>query len=303
MALSAGAALRYPSPLRYPGGKGKVANFMKLILLKNGLVGARYTEPYAGGASVALSLLFEDLVADIHINDIDPAVYEFWRAVLYDTELLCKRIFETPVSVAEWKRQKAVQSANDPDPLDLAFSTFFLNRTNRSGIIAGGGVIGGFEQKGVWGIAARYNKLQLIQRVKKVARFQTRITLTKMDASDLLCRVPLSHGQFIYLDPPYYRKGPMLYANFYEHHHHVSIAGSMKKIRAPWIVSYDLAQEITNLYRWARCRKYQVTHSAGEHRLGWEVMFFSPDLLIPRSANPAGVRNLDVDLARANASV
>ncbi|TAN22207.1 MAG: DNA adenine methylase, partial [Actinomycetota bacterium] len=72
----------YPSPLRYPGGKGKITNFMKMVFLVNGLVGAEYVEPYAGGASVGLSLLFEEYASHIYINDLNDSVFAFWNAVV-----------------------------------------------------------------------------------------------------------------------------------------------------------------------------------------------------------------------------
>ena len=176
---------RFPSPLRYPGGKGKVANFMKLLFTENDFVGWDYVEPYAGGASVALALLFEDYAAHVHINDINRSVYAFWRVVLDQPDELCARILDTRVSTAEWRRQRKVQMAVDPAPLDLAFSTFFLNRTNRSGIITGG-IIGGQGQDGTWKLDARYNKSDLVRRIQKVARFRGRITLTQLDAFEFL---------------------------------------------------------------------------------------------------------------------
>ena len=99
---------RYPSPLRYPGGKGKVANYIKLIFLENELIGHEYVEPYAGGASVALSLLYEDYSPHIHINDINLGVYCFWFSVLNRTDELCAKIDETPVTVEEWHRQRTI---------------------------------------------------------------------------------------------------------------------------------------------------------------------------------------------------
>ena len=142
MALERPAHQLYPSPLRYPGGKGKVANFFKLLFLENDLLGSEYVEPYAGGASVGLSLLFEEYASHIHINDLDQSVYTFWKVVLQRPDDLCGRIAAARLGVREWDRQRQVQSATDPDELDLAFSTLYLNRTNRSGII-GGGIIGG----------------------------------------------------------------------------------------------------------------------------------------------------------------
>ena len=44
---------RFYSPLRYPGGKGKVANYFSKLFIDNNLDGGTYVEPYVGGGSVA----------------------------------------------------------------------------------------------------------------------------------------------------------------------------------------------------------------------------------------------------------
>ena len=71
--------------------------------------------------------------------------------------------------MAEWRQQREVYGRRETADLDeLGFATLFLNRTNRSGII-GGGVIGGKQQHGAWGLDARFTKSDLVQRIKKGA--------------------------------------------------------------------------------------------------------------------------------------
>jgi DNA adenine methylase len=199
---------------------------------------------------VALSLLFEEYASHIHINDADRSVYALWHTVLEDTEALCRRIDRAKLTVREWDRQREIHTGGTPgDDLDLAFATFFLNRTSRSGII-GGGIIGGRDQEGEWKIDARWNPGDLIRRVRKIARFRSRITVTNRDAADYLRDVlPDIDSPFLYLDPPYYHKGPELYRNFYEHEDHQEIATLTRALNAPWIVSYDAVAPIEKLYR------------------------------------------------------
>lgn len=288
----------YPSPLRYPGGKRKVTNFIKLVFLENKLVGSEYVEPFAGGASIALSLLYEDYADHVHINDIDNGVVAFWHAVLYDTERLCARIRDAKVTMAEWRRQRVVQQATNPDPLDLAFSTFFLNRTNRSGII-NGGVIGGQGQTGRWKLDARYNKANLTQRIQKIARFSGRITLTHRDAADFLGDwIQPERAGFVYLDPPYYVKGEGLYTNFYEHAHHEEIAELVGRLDGSWMVSYDSVPEIGVLYGKHRALGYSLSYSAADRYRGDEVMFFSSGLVVPQTGSVSCVPASAVDAAR-----
>jgi DNA adenine methylase len=289
MALERPAHQLYPSPLRYPGGKGKVANFFKLLFLENDLLGYEYVEPYAGGASVALSLLFEEYASHIHINDLDRSIYTFWKVVLEQPDDLCHRIAVARLGVREWDRQRQVQSASDPDELDLAFSTFYLNRTNRSGII-GGGIIGGRAQRGKWKIDARWRPGDSIARIEKIARFSSRITLTGLDTATYVETVlPTLDSPVLYLDPPYYTKGKGLYQSFYEHADHERIASLVQDLDQPWIVSYDADPSIEALYNGSRHLKYNLRYTARESSDGTEVMFFSDGLHVPQAASPPAV--------------
>jgi DNA adenine methylase len=283
--------MMYTSPLRYPGGKRKLAEFVKLILRRNALLDGDYAEPYAGGASVALSLLYDEYVRRIFINDIDCAVHAFWDSTLTETHSLCQLISDTAVTIEEWKRQKAIQRDADASPLELGFSTFFLNRTNRSGII-GGGVIGGKDQTGAWTLDARYNKKALVQRIEKVARYASRIHLSRLDAVDFVGAMEksLSARSLIYLDPPYYVKGQTdLYMNFYGPNDHAAVSDAVKKSSKRWIVSYDDVPQIHELYSGFDSLSYNLSYSAQDRYKGAEVMFFCDDLAIPPTENPVKV--------------
>ncbi|MFB2597479.1 DNA adenine methylase [Herbiconiux sp. P17] len=290
---------RYPSPLRYPGGKGKVANFVKLVMLENDLVGHDYVEPYAGGASVALSLLYEDFADHIHINDINSGVSAFWQSAVHETDDLCALIDSTNVSIDEWQRQREIAFNPKSDGLSLAFATFFLNRTNRSGII-GGGVIGGLDQEGPWKLDARYNKPELIRRIQKIGRHRNRISVTKMDAVDYLQRWQRTGESpaLVYLDPPYYVKGEGLYDNFYGPGDHAAVADAVRRLSHEWLVSYDAHPEIMRIYSGLQTIRYSLSYSANSKRSqGAEVMFFSDSLDVP-GLTPSGIPNETVARAQ-----
>ena len=236
---------QFVSPLRYPGGKLKVVDYVKRLLEVNDLQGGTYIEPYAGGASVALNLLYSKHAGRIKINDIDKSIYAFWHCVLNETEELCRRIMDTPVTMETWHRQHVVQLEKEKtDLLSLGFSTFFLNRTNRSGIL-NGGVIGGKEQTGNFKIDARYNKRDLIERIERVAGYSDLIELTSMDAVELIRRYKRTPAAktLVYLDPPYYVKGRDLYLNYYNDDDHRAIAEAIKKYKGKWIISYDAVRQ------------------------------------------------------------
>jgi DNA adenine methylase len=289
---------RYSSPLRYPGGKAQVANFVKVLLLENDLVGSEYVEPYAGGASVALSLLFEDYVSTIHINDLNPGIHDFWKSVLDHTDDLCQLVTETPLTITEWRRQRDTAASDDASTLARGFATFFLNRTNRSGIISGG-VIGGLDQMGLWKIDARFPREELVRRIKKIARFRSRITLTRRDTLDLLLSsTPLpERRRFYFLDPPYYAKGERLYDNFYNHDDHQKIRDAVTDLTDPWIVSYDAAPGIIDMYGEFKSFRYSLSYSANSRARGSEVMFSSSSLALPRES-PSDISPKHVEEAR-----
>jgi len=284
--------MRYCSPLRYPGGKRKLAKFFKLLVQQNG-ISAHYVEPYAGGASVALALLLDEYVSHIHINDISSPIFAFWHSVLFETEALCKKISDTPVSMKEWHKQKNVQLKNDSvNLIELGFSTFFMNRTNRSGIIEGG-VIGGQKQTGKWKIDARYNKDDLIGRIERIARFSNRISLYKQDALHFIRKIEkkLPPGSIFYLDPPYYAKGQDLYQNYYLHDDHLKISRIITKSPFYWAVSYDNTKRVLPLYKNFRKFFYGISYSAGHHYRGAEVMFFCDSLQIPNVGDVTKISN------------
>jgi len=269
-----------------------LANFAKLVVSLNRLLNGHYVEIYAGGASIAWTLLFDEYVQHIHINDLNNSIYAFWKSVLEYTDDLCKLIKDTPITIKERERQKNIQL--DPAKhslLELGFSTFFLNRTNRSGILRGG-VIGGKAQNGKWKIDARFNKADLIARIQRIARYSSRISLYNEDASKFigLLLPNLPRRSLVYLDPPYYSKGDGLYENHYSHEDHVRIASLVGQIKQPWIVSYDNTIPIVNLYQQFRNMKYDLSYSAQDRYAGQEIMFFSDDLVIPDIQNPTHIK-------------
>lgn len=266
------------SPLRYPGGKACIFKFMTKLLEENDLVGTDYAEPYAGGAGLALRLMMEEYVGDIYINDLDPSIHAFWNAILTRPNDFCKWVEEVPVTVEQWLHYKRIQSNyKTVDSFELAKSTFFLNRTNVSGVITGG-IIGGLKQEGKYKIDVRFNKKDLINRIIDISKFSKRIHLYNMDGVDFVKELDrMRKNIFIYLDPPYYKKGSDLYMNAFRDNDHQLLASKVKKLKKKWVISYDNQDFIVQLYKDEPKVMYQLSQCTS-NRIGDEVVIFDKRL-------------------------
>lgn len=271
--------MSFYSPLRYPGGKTRLSPFIKQVIKENNLLGIDYIEPYAGGAGVALSLMFEEYVSNITINDLDLAIYSFWHSVVNYPDTFCEKIDQTPITMDTWYEQKEIQGKKHSklNLLKLGFSTFFLNRTNVSGVIKGG-VVGGKNQTGKYKIDARYKKESLIKRIKRIGDYKNRINVTNEDAQNILKKN--LDDCFLYIDPPYVSRGKDLYMNFYQEDDHRKISETLlnNNSNCYWVLSYDSNSLIHKLY--ARCKNripWNLNYGTS-HRKGTEDIFLHSKL-------------------------
>lgn len=267
------------SPLRYPGGKNKTYNYLKYLVKSNGI--KTYIEPYCGGAAVALKLLINEDVENIIINDYDPSIYAMWYTILNDTEELISKIEGTKFSIEEWEHQKSIQkNKNEQSISELGYSTLYLNRTNRSGILTAG-PIGGLNQTGKYKIDCRFNKETIIKKIELIASKKDKIKLYNKDAIELIKKdISNLSNSLTFFDPPYFTKGKDLYTNFYQKSDHIELSNVIKQYmnNKKWILTYDVHDEIKDLYRDFEYVIYQLNYSVGKSKKGKEFMFFSKNL-------------------------
>ncbi len=267
------------TPLRYPGGKSKVYGYIKELIKLNQCI--TYIEPYAGGAGVAIKLLLNNDVKKIMINDFDKSIYAFWYSVLYHTDELIKKIQSVDICIEEWYQQREVQKTKEEtkDLLELGFSTLFLNRVNRSGIIKGG-VIGGKNQSGNYKMDCRFNKDSIIERIEVIAKYKQKIKIYNLDAEEFIKKsISRTKKSFTFFDPPYYEKGPGLYTNFYNPKDHENLAKVIEKYMSDkkWIITYDNNVTIGNLYSDYENYLYYLNYSVTKPSRGIEYIFFSKE--------------------------
>lgn len=268
------------SILRYPGGKSQLYAVVKSLIEFNSLNNRTYIEPFAGGAGLALKLLFNNVVPNIVINDFDPAIYAAWYSCLNEPNELKRLIRTTPLTINEWDRQKAIYSTpNEHSVLELGFATLYLNRTNKSGIIEGG-VLGKRDQSGPYKMSARFNRDTLCKKVSRIASHKDSIFLYNLDAKKLISDLSSIIGghAFLNIDPPYVKKGSVLYHNFFCKNDHQELSHIISLCSCPWIVTYDMCDFVRELYKGYRCCKIDIHYSANINRNTNEYMFFSNDL-------------------------
>lgn len=270
--MSAGAigvSTRRPliSPLRYPGGKSALYSRLRKMIRDMGLAKCTYVEPYAGGVGAGLSLLVTGQVERVVINDLDPAIHAFWSTVQSKPGWLIERIHNVKLDVSEWRRQREIYVAADTIDLSkLGFATFYLNRTNRSGVL-NGGPIGGLDQTGNYKIDARFNRDGLAERIRILSLYAENIVATSRDGIEIISEYASKDDVFIYADPPYFEKAGSLYLNAFTSENHADLARVLNSVAdRPWILTYDTARQVAELYAERRRREFELHYSA--HRVG-----------------------------------
>jgi DNA adenine methylase len=247
------------------------------------LQGGTYIEPFAGGAGIALDLLFNDLVSHIVINDYDKAVASFWKAVLNENKRFVDYIYNVPLSIDEWKRQKSILDLSNRYSFELGFATFYLNRTNRSGII-NGGPIGGKKQEGEWKLDARFNREALAQRVAEIGKRKSDISIYNKDVNSLIINYVPKYGAktLIYFDPPYFEKGKQLYMNYFSLADHERIERLIREhVRCNWMITYDNVPEIVRIYDGYNMKQYDLNYSVAQKRVASELIIFPYNIYCP----------------------
>lgn len=287
----------FKTPLRYPGGKQKLTPFVEEILKVNNIVNGHYVEPYAGGAGVGLELLLTKKVNAIHLNDSDLGIFAFWHSILNSPDRFCEMISRASLTIEEWKkRREIVKNPKSQDLFELGFSVFYLNRCNRSGVLSAG-VIGGLNQDGNYKMNARFNRDELIRRVEVISLYRDKIFISNSNAEDFILNyIPnLPDNTLVYLDPPYFVKGSDLYLNSYQKEDHIRISHVIQnQIDKPWILSYDGAPPIIDLYKERRYFLYDLQYSVGRSYKGKEIFIFDDKINLPDNCK---LKNIEIGLA------
>jgi DNA adenine methylase len=158
-------------------------------------------------------------------------------------------------------------------------------------VIGSGGLIGGLDQTGNYLMDCRFNREDLAHRIERVARYADRIHLTNLDGLKFLdrCEAELPPNSLLFIDPPYFKKGPELYTNSYKPDDHAKLAAKVICLDRPWVVTYDDVAEVRQLYRDRRQFGFGINYSLNEKRVGAELLVVSKGLRVPETAKATQV--------------
>lgn len=249
---------------------------IKDIINNNNINDFTYIEPFSGGCGLGIKLLLKGEAKKLVINDLDYSIYSFWYSILNHTEEFCELITNTPINIDEWHKQKDILfNYKNRSILELGFATFFLNRTNRSGILKAG-PIGGYNQDGNYLIDCRFNKKDLIKKIKEITKYKNNIELYNLDAVDLILENISNRNDtiFINFDPPYVSKGNELYVNFYTEDDHKKLAKiiSNNLENKHWIITYDNHDLIKEIYKEYTIVEFALRYSVQSKRIASELL-------------------------------
>jgi DNA adenine methylase len=243
------------SPLRYPGSKKRLANFVHQSLLLNNLLPSLYVEPFIGGASVALHLIAMSAVDQVILMDIDPMIIGFWDVVFNDTEWLIEQIRTVPVTLERWQYYKHTQPNGHRSQ---ALTCLFLNRTSFSGILQqAAGPLGGLRQESEYPIDCRFPRQTLIDRINEIATYRNCIkAIWCCSWEEGIRRIREGYENtlfpqenlFFYLDPPFFKKAEKLYRFIFTQKDHIRLRDFLLTLEDKWLLSYDATDEFEQLY-------------------------------------------------------
>ncbi len=290
------------SPLRYPGGKARLAAYISGVIEENYLNGCTFYEPFAGGASVSLELLRLGFVSEAVLIEKDPLVFAFWWCVFNQTDALCAAIDACPVSMETWLQLQPIRDVTDPNDgrytlLQLGTAGLFFNRTNFSGII-GAGPIGGEKQASDYKIDCRFNKEKIIRQIRAAAAFSGLVNVNWGDAISFMQSnaEQLATGfTFVYVDPPYYQQGRKLYRHHYDDANHAELAAFLQNQGYPWLLSYDDHPRIRELYANNTVQPIYLDYNVKSSRTAQELAISNLVIPIPVYEGAPQLSEAEVD--------
>lgn len=250
------------SPLRYPGGKTRAINKIKLLVPESF---DEYREPFLGGGSFFVYMRQTHPELKFWVNDVNPELYFFWKHAQIDSEELARQVLEIKKNNSNGRklfdRLVTVDVATLTE-LERAIRFFVLNRITFSGLVEAGG----YSQQA---FDQRFT-MSAIERVAPLGELLQDVKITNLDYRKLLEKGDKTI--FTFLDPPYlkaaksrlYGRNGVLHTDF----NHDEFAKATKNCKHSWLITYDDSPEIRRNFRFANVRKWELQYGMNNYRQG-----------------------------------
>jgi len=266
---------------RYPGGKSKLKKkiapmIISYIYRDEDYRSCCYIEPFLGGGSVGRGLF--DRIHKLAINDFDIGVAAFWDTVINNPDELCDLVGNFKPTTEDFYKFKSIFLQDNLRDMVLiknkyslpylGFMKMALHQISYSGLgVKSGSPLGGINQASAYKIDCRWSPKYLENNIWKLhKKLKNKDIFGKTCFHDDFCVfidnvLEQSDHNFIYLDPPYYEKGPELYQFSFDVDDHNRLAEKLKTVNCPWLLSYDCSEEIREIYDWAVIEEIDVTNT------------------------------------------
>ena len=247
------------TPLRYPGGKSRVAkDFIPRFPSDIG----EFREPFLGGGSVAL--LFTQMYPDVPVwvNDKYVYLYNFWVHLQKDG----KKLSDDLVSIktdnsTEDKAKELFKDAKDKihkeDSYTQAVLFWVLNKCSYSGLT---------ENSSFSATASRQNfTTKGARNLQNISNLIGNWKITNLDYSEVMRQN--GNDVFLFLDPPY-KIGTYLYgsnAELHKNFKHEEFYEACALCKHDWFVTYNNDDDLKQLYRNFHQEEFKITYGM-KHR-------------------------------------
>ena len=257
------------SLFRYPGGKTKLIPQILPFLEKTLSKSEGFCDAFVGGGSVLLEVAEKYPSMNLSCNDKDWFVYCFWQIVSSDSTMhldALKRMVEQKPTIELFYK---LRNSNPTNMAEAAYRAIFFNRTSFSGDMRrGASPIGGRKQQSKYTVDCRYNAQKIIAKIDAINKLlvgRTWVSNEDINSYEVLQDKSIT----IYLDPPYWHKGKMLYQEYMKNDEHIELSNLLKS-RNNWILSYDNCKEIIDLYDWASVHFIDAAYCIRGSKTNWQ---------------------------------
>lgn len=283
---------RYLSPLRYPGGKGRMGPYLAdLMASQYGLLEVEiWAEPFAGGLGAGLHVLAADVAEEVWFCETNPALAALWRMIRTDLDDLARRIELTNPTIdlfyASREMVKNAATTGGHDDQELAVAALILNRCSRSGIVAPNvGPIGGKDQAGKYTVKSRFDPAKVAARLRALSPYTQRLRQYDCSGIEFLRGldggVGIEEEMLAFVDPPYTDVGNDLYGRGMSVAEHRELAWILNTSPMRWALTYDATPHIwTDWYPNRAVMEYGISHSAHKQHADTEYLIVSDNLIL-----------------------